>query len=895
MPRNDRNHAAPIGDKASAFVLHVSEKDYDLGIGEEPLEAEDLVADRRSARIELCHLVEADGKAREAADLGALAPFGREKEHLEEVRQAEGGEELHLRVAEAHVDLDDVEDAGYIHQLEIHHAGVVDGIDQCARHLVDLIEIVRRVHAGHRREPTRAAAVRPTGHDLFVVAGRGEDPIGLLASRRDDEVAYFLAREDLFDHHQVACLFEFPADQAASQRALARGFRAADRRPLAAGKAVRFDDDLPVTELAVGECLFHVPERAVGGCLEAQGGHNTFHVSLGLLEHRRRFRWAEDHETLGTRRRLLPEDVDDAVAEWLFRPHDRETDSHGVGPLRQSFVVTGRHRRRNRHLRTRRECHGPHEEPSEARRTRHEFCEGMLSSRAAFVAVTNDQYGDVVHSFPLNVSVCRQPVLYQYHIMKLMSVAKWSAVVVAFLLPQTVLGAVVINEVLFDPAGSDTGLELIELYNDAGTEADISNWQLYPDGIGYYTMPQGTKLAARAFLTVHLRASGTNTAADLYHSAATANMGNSSGSIALFKAGERTKDMIQSFLRYHKPGSTERKTWEPTAAEAGLWQAGSFIDIASYSEGQSLALKQDGIVSGAQNAWQIGAATIGASNAAAAGGSGSATEPTPSAHPEFSTAPSYVIPRLGAEIAVDTYAAVGAEHRFVGRAYGLDKKLMDEGIPLRFLWNFGDGSVAEGPAVTHVFHFPGTYLVSLSVNSGAAIGSAMMTITAGDSGVRISGLTPGGDGFVELTNQSARLIDVTGWILKDAANSFTFPEGTRLAAHARTAFPNEITRLGAGRETTLYFGNMKPVSGFVPMTLPNAGLDTTGARAREPINPPRVEEVSSVVVANTPTTKTAALGNAVPKEASGNGFLWLTLGIGILGGATTIAIRRMTA
>src|SRR3989344_1667125 len=84
-------------------------------------------------------------------------------------------------------------------------------------------------------------------------------------------------------------------------------------------------------------------------------------------------------------------------------------------------------------------------------------------------------------------------------------------------LPLAAVAAVVINEVLFDPAGSDTGLEAIELYNPDGASASLGGWELYPDGIGYFTFPRSFSLPSRAFVTVHLRVSGSDDGANLYH------------------------------------------------------------------------------------------------------------------------------------------------------------------------------------------------------------------------------------------------------------------------------------------------------------------------------------------------------------------------------------------
>lgn len=382
----------------------------------------------------------------------------------------------------------------------------------------------------------------------------------------------------------------------------------------------------------------------------------------------------------------------------------------------------------------------------------------------------------------------------------------WSVLLV----PQVALAAVVINEILFDPAGTDTGLEKIELYNPDALAADMSAWEIYPDGIGYFSFPAGFSLAPKSFAVVHLRTSGTNDTANLYHAGATSNMGNSSGSVALFKPGGRSKDTIADFIRYHKPGSSERKTWESAAAEAGLWTAGTSVDTSSLGEGASVGLTADG-VRGSAAAWQIYALpSLGSANApAAAGAPVPATTPpaataTPPAPPPpeatAGTAAPPPVPSLGADAGPDATALAGASVMFSGMALGLDGKPLPEA---RFLWNFGDGALGEGRTQRHVYRFPGVYHANLSVQSGHYAGADWRMVTVALPELSVSEVKPGSMGFVEIANASAEAIDLGGLSLGDGRISFTIPAGTRIARQGVLAFANATTGLDPVATVTL--------------------------------------------------------------------------------------------
>lgn len=371
-----------------------------------------------------------------------------------------------------------------------------------------------------------------------------------------------------------------------------------------------------------------------------------------------------------------------------------------------------------------------------------------------------------------------------------------------FLTPLFVFAAPVINEVFFNPsAGSDSGLEKIEIYNPDAASYDMSGWELYPDGIGYFVFPSSFSLGAKSFVLIHLKLTGINTANDLYHAAtSSSNMGDSSGSVAIFRPGGRGKDTIVDFIRYHKPGSFERKTWESAAVEAGLWTAGVFVDVSALVEGNSIGLVADGLRADASS-WKIySLPSLGTANAELSGGeSGDSASTSPSSDEapgqqksEAAPAPPPV-PSLGAEAGTDAVVVAGSIVQFRGLAFGLDGELLPSA---RFLWNFGDGVVQEGKSRTHVYYFPGTYRAGLFVSSGEYTGSDWRIVTVVPPELTISEAKSGDAGFAELFNASSEPLDIGGMSLTDDANTvFRVPSGTVIGPNGAIVFPNVVTGL----------------------------------------------------------------------------------------------------
>ncbi|MGB3976544.1 MAG: lamin tail domain-containing protein [bacterium] len=173
---------------------------------------------------------------------------------------------------------------------------------------------------------------------------------------------------------------------------------------------------------------------------------------------------------------------------------------------------------------------------------------------------------------------------------------------------------VVINEVLFDPSGVDTGKEFVELYNNSSYPITLTGYDLKPDSSTYYTFPAFV-LNPHAFVTIHINTSGMDTDTELFTGPAT-NMGNSAGYIALFNSNTHGVGTIVDYIAYGAGG----QTWESTAVSAGIWTAGDFIPISDV-DGYSINLCPDGADRDSSINWQISDPSAGRANDCA--------EPTP--------------------------------------------------------------------------------------------------------------------------------------------------------------------------------------------------------------------------------------------------------------------------
>lgn len=182
--------------------------------------------------------------------------------------------------------------------------------------------------------------------------------------------------------------------------------------------------------------------------------------------------------------------------------------------------------------------------------------------------------------------------------------------------------------------------------------------------------------------------------------------------------------------------------------------------------------------------------------------------------------------------------------------------LHDEMLPDAVVtWNFGDGAVATGTAVTHTYRFPGTYpvIVTAAYKGLSTQVRARAQVIAQD--VHIVTALPGIDGYVSIISPVD--IDISGWTLRDGNVSFAFPPQTQLFGKVAATFPNAITGMYVQQTLALFRADGRLMSAvgsddeaeLVVDSYPSAQL----ALARSALQPP--------VLGKAATTTATSLGD----------------------------------
>jgi len=224
-------------------------------------------------------------------------------------------------------------------------------------------------------------------------------------------------------------------------------------------------------------------------------------------------------------------------------------------------------------------------------------------------------------------------------------------------------------------------------------------------------------------------------------------------------------------------------------------------------------------------------------------------------------------PEISAKIFTSAKALVGAGTAFDGVAYsGAGEPLVSN---VRYVWNFGDGTAAEGRHVLHTYRYPGTYSVELAVAYNFSNASVRIKLPVVVPQIL---LVAEGDSSLTIYNQSTSDLDVGFWTLVDGAGKpFVIPEDTVVLAGEGVRFGASITGLpGTPSALLLYPNGTQAASAQVSKTSPLRGERVTAAPARASVSAP----VQPAAVA-TNTNNVAAAAAAPTQDADAP---WLPVG-----------------
>ncbi len=428
---------------------------------------------------------------------------------------------------------------------------------------------------------------------------------------------------------------------------------------------------------------------------------------------------------------------------------------------------------------------------------------------------------------------------------------------------RSVFANVSISEIMYDVSGSDSGREWIEVYNDASSAVDVSDWRLFEADTNHaLTIAKGeAQIPASGYVII-----AENPEKFLI------DWPNFSGAI-----------FDSSFSLSNTGETLALKDKDLNVVDAATYDSSS----GANGDGNSLNRKSAD--------W----ASLNPSPGSAASNQNNIASDSSVPAKASSKSTKNITPAISAEI-------IYPQNIFVGESIDLESKILSaDGQVLgtgKYFWNFGNGETKTfvgDQKFKYQYDYPGEYVVVLSYfendSSAKPLVSTRAVIKAISPQVSISASrqkdSQGVENlFIDLSNASSDEIDLSSWVLRSGSKEFTIPDGSVILPLKRIFIKSSLAGFTdqdlsdlklyypGGQLVKNYSGEIfnQKIEQKTDVVLKNNGKEKTNALA-EP-----VATAKDSANSNNSNLTASALGGFENKNENNSILIWILALIGLI-------------
>ena len=142
--------------------------------------------------------------------------------------------------------------------------------------------------------------------------------------------------------------------------------------------------------------------------------------------------------------------------------------------------------------------------------------------------------------------------------------------------------------------------------------------------------------------------------------------------------------------------------------------------------------------------------------------------------------PEYKEKTIRSDAGPDKTVIAGVPFWFEGSAYGLVGGLLEDP---EFSWNFGDGTRSDRSKTTHTYPNPGTYLGTLTAKSTGYRHTDHFEVTVIEPSISL--ITDTESQIITLQNTSPHTVEISGFKITAGTQKFSFPDESFITARAQ--------------------------------------------------------------------------------------------------------------
>jgi len=110
------------------------------------------------------------------------------------------------------------------------------------------------------------------------------------------------------------------------------------------------------------------------------------------------------------------------------------------------------------------------------------------------------------------------------------------------------------------------------------------------------------------------------------------------------------------------------------------------------------------------------------------------------------------------------------------------------------VWSMGDGAQKFGQFISHIYEFPGDYIVILNSKSGGASAVAKVAVKIIEPRTEIISANTE---YIEIANRDYRELNLGNFVIETRGNRFIVPPDTIIYPYSSLKLPSKITKLSA--------------------------------------------------------------------------------------------------
>lgn len=421
-----------------------------------------------------------------------------------------------------------------------------------------------------------------------------------------------------------------------------------------------------------------------------------------------------------------------------------------------------------------------------------------------------------------------------------------------------------ITEIMYDPSGTDTGREWVEVQNVGGNTIDFTTWKFFEANVnhgidqieGYAKELQTNEFGVVVSDKAKFLADFPTFSGKIFKSSFSLN---NSGENLAFKA-ESSGPIIDQYLYDITLGA---------AGDGNSLQKGTTWLAALPTPGTATVSGSGSTGGGSNGSTGTTTTTTTATTTTTGGGGGTSGTTTstliiPASTPLITgSGGGYVVPQLFGAVIVPSVAIAGVETTLQAQAFVSGGKSVSNP---RFAWNFGDGTIGQGASTTHRYKYPGNYHIALDVtavmnnNDTSVLEHASLSVIAPNVSI-VEGKDEEGGTYIAISNETKYILDVSSWVIKrgnDGGEKYVLPKNTFIAPYITLRISQEATQFKTDnvlKMVELLFPNMTRVAMYDPIeaaTQEVSSATSTHLETHSPLSIPSFQEASAIVAKKIP-------------------------------------------